>query len=74
MTNNYYSKEGEHPLIGKRIRLSFTSDPYTTLKDGYLGTITDINEINGLTQIGVKWDNGYRLMLIKEKDSFDILD
>ncbi len=74
MTNNYYSKVGEHPLIGKRIRLSFTSDPYTTLKDGDLGTIIDINEINGLTQIGVNWDNGSRLMLIKEKDSFDILD
>jgi hypothetical protein len=27
MNDKYYSKIGEHPLIGKRIRLSFTSDP-----------------------------------------------
>jgi hypothetical protein len=41
MTNNniFYNKIGQHPLIGKRIRLSFTSDPYTHLKDGDLGTV-----------------------------------
>lgn len=27
MANNYYSKIGEHPLIGERIK-SFRSDPY----------------------------------------------
>jgi hypothetical protein len=74
MTNNYYSEIGEHPLIGKRIRLPFTSDPYTTLKDGDLGTVTDINELTEFTQIGVKWDNGHRLMLIKDRDTFEILD
>jgi uncharacterized protein DUF4314 len=45
-------------LIGKRIKLSFTTDHYTSLKDGDLGTVIDINEINGFTHIGVKWDNG----------------
>ena len=74
MTDNFYYKKSEHPLIGKRIRLSFTSDPYTSLKDGDMGTITDINEIGGFTQVGVSWDNGSKLMLIKEKDAFDILD
>ena len=74
MTNNYYSKTGEHPLIGKRIRLSFTNDLYTSLKDGDTGTITDINEFNGFTQVDVSWDNGSKLMLIKEKDAFDILE
>jgi len=61
-------------LIGKRIKLSFTTDPYTSLKDGDLGTIIDINEINGLTHIGVKWDNRSKLVVIKEKDAFEILD
>lgn len=61
-------------MLGKRIKLSFTTDPYTSLKDGDLGTITDINEINGFTHIGVKWDNGSKLVLIKEKDAFEILD
>ena len=63
-----------HYLIGKRIRLSFTTDPYTSLKDGDSGTITDINEINGFTHIDVKWDNGSDLELIKEKNAFEILD
>ena len=40
----FYNKLGQHPLIGKRIRLSFTSDSYTHLKDGDLGTVTDNNE------------------------------
>jgi Domain of unknown function (DUF4314) len=70
----FYSKVGEHPLIGKRIPLSFTSDPYTHLKDGDLGTVTDINELKEFTQIGVKWDNGLRLMLIQDKDKFEIIN
>jgi uncharacterized protein DUF4314 len=68
---NFYNKVGEHPLIGKRIRLSFSSD--TELNEGELGTVTDINE-SEFTQIGVKWDNGSKLVLIQDVDIFEILD
>jgi hypothetical protein len=73
-SNNYYDKIGQHPLIGKRIKLSFTSDFYTHLKDGDLGTVTDINELEEFTQIGVKWDSGNKLMLIQDKDKFEIIN
>jgi len=72
--NRYYSKVGEHPLIGKRIRLSFTSDPFTRLKDGDLGTVTVVNELKDFTQIMVNWDNGSGLMLIQDRDKFEVLD
>lgn len=68
---NFYNKVGEHTLIGKRIRLSFSSD--TELNEGELGTVTDINEAE-FTQIGVKWDNGSSLKLIQDVDIFEILD
>lgn len=69
---NFYNKVGEHTLIGKRIRLSFSSD--TELNEGELGTVTDINELKEFTQIGVKWDNGSKLVLIQDVDIFEILD
>jgi hypothetical protein len=48
MPNIFYNKVGQHYLIGKRIRLLYTNDPYTRLKQGDLGTITDINECGSL--------------------------
>ena len=71
---NFYSKVGEHPLIGKRIKLNFISDSNSELQEGNLGTITDINELKDFTHIGVKWDNGSKLVLIQDIDIFEILN
>jgi len=64
-------------LIGKRIRLKFTDDPYTKLKPGDIGTVMDVDTVNlssrSFTQIWVKWDNGSNLALITGKDSFEVV-
>lgn len=78
MTDIFYNKVGEHPLIGKRIKLIHTNDKYTDLRKGDLGTVIDITESDygneRFTQIGVNWDNGSRLMLTQDKDTFEIVD
>lgn len=59
-------------LIGKRIKLTYTSYPYTKLKAGALGTVVDVNTINlppkPSTQIHIKWDSGSTLSLIHNED------
>lgn len=76
--NKFYYEAGSHPLIGKRIELIETNDPYTDLKKGDQGTIRDVNECElwseRFTQIGVKWDNGSNLMMVLPKDKFKVLD
>ena len=56
--------------IGDRIKLISTTDPYTELKKGDKGTITDINKI----QISVNWDNGSSLMMIPNIDKIKIIN
>lgn len=64
-------------LIDKRIKLLFTSDPYTKLKPGDLGTVVEISTVNmaprPFTQIWVKWDNGSSLALILGVDSYEVV-
>ena len=50
-----------HDLIGKRIELEFTGDPYTKLKAGDRGTVTDVIEVPignrpYQVQIWTSWD------------------
>ncbi len=63
-------------MIGKRIKLVRTSDPYTSLKPGDLGTVVDILKVNlppkPFTQVFVKWDSGSSLALIQGEDSYEI--
>jgi len=56
---------------GKRISLDYTSDPYTDLKSGDLGTVIG-ERIDpwGDTQVYVRWDNGSSLSLISGADSW----
>ena len=53
----------------KRVKLISTSDSYTKLKAGDMGTATGITkEIfghNSITQLHVNWDNGSNLILVK---------
>jgi hypothetical protein len=57
-------------LIGKRIELVKTNDPYTKLTKGSKGIIQSIDKVNfdgGFHQVWVKWDSGSSLALIPEK-------
>jgi hypothetical protein len=62
-------------LIGRRIRLLHTDDPYTTLKFGSLGTVTDITITpDGQYQVWCKWDNGSGLALLPGTDMFEFVE
>lgn len=50
-------------LLGKRVRLDHTSDPYTNLRAGDLGTVQRIDDMG---TVHVKWDSGSSLGLISE--------
>lgn len=73
----------DHPLVGRRIRLTrkMTNPGSTTLPEeddmpaGLEGTITYANLEGPIKwqQIGVAWDNGRRLMLLPEVDSYEVL-
>ncbi len=54
-------------LIGKRVRLVRTSDPYTNLKSGDEGVVDHIDDIG---TVFVKWDNGSGLGLVQGEDSY----
>jgi Domain of unknown function (DUF4314) len=61
-------------LIGRRIRLLHTDDPYTKLHFGSLGTIQDITRTPwDDIQVWCKWDEGSSLALIPGKDMFEFV-
>ena len=57
-------------LIGKRVRLDFTSDPYTDLKPGAEGTVDFVDDTG---TVFVKWDSGSSLGLVPGEDRFTVL-
>lgn len=58
-------------LVGERIKLVSTSDPYTRIRKGDLGTVTQEPYDNaGSMCIGVDWDNGSSLSLVEGEDSW----
>lgn len=59
-----------HPYVGKRIRLIYTDDPYTSLVPGDEGTIDYVDD--GGT-IFAKWDKGSNLGLVPGHDRFAII-
>lgn len=52
-------------LIGKRVTLLRTSDPYTNLKAGDEGVVDYIDDMG---TVFVKWDNGSSLGLVEGED------
>jgi hypothetical protein len=61
-------------LVGRRIRLLHTDDPYTTLHFGSVGTIEDIAKLPwGDIQVWCKWDEGSHLALLPGRDSFEFI-
>ena len=67
----------EKKLIGKRIELIYTDDPYTKLIPGDRGTVTMVDEMpfkDTPIQISVKWDTGSNLMMIWGKDRYKVIE
>jgi hypothetical protein len=63
--------EQKHPLVGKRIQLIYTSDPYANLPFGECGTIKFVDDMGTLH---VQWDNGCKLGLLPGEDKWKILE
>jgi len=65
-------------LIGKRIRLISTSDPYTKRKYGDTGTVTEVIQVGeAFTQLWIRWDdtNDLGLALVPETgDQWEIIE
>ncbi|MGV3103826.1 DUF4314 domain-containing protein [Rothia sp. 32237D007AR] len=59
-----------HPAPGTRIRLISTSDPYTALTPGDVGTVELVDDVG---TVHVAWDSGSHLGLIPGEDTFKIL-
>ena len=55
---------------GQRIRLAYTSDPYTDLPAGSEGTIQFIDDLG---TVHVAWDCGSTLGLIPGEDSWETI-
>jgi hypothetical protein len=62
-------------LEGRRIELISTTDFYTKLEKGDLGTIKweRLDDLWGDDVVSVKWDSGSTLSLIRGRDAFTIL-
>lgn len=58
-------------LIGRRVRLLGTSDPYTRRQPGALGTVALIDSLGTLH---VRWDDGGTLGLVPGEDDWELLD
>ena len=56
---------------GRRVRLIYTSDPYTLLRPGAEGTARFTDDLGTLH---VKWDDGSSLGLVPNEDSWIFLD
>jgi len=59
-------------LLGKRVRLQYTNDAYTPLRQGDEGNVDFIDDFG---TVFVKWDNGSQLGLIAEAgDRWVVID
>jgi signal recognition particle receptor subunit beta len=54
-------------MIGERVQLIHTSDPYTNIAPGTRGTVTLVDDFG---TIHVAWDSGHRLGMIPGQDRF----
>lgn len=57
-------------LVGRRVRLLHTSDPYTRRQPGAEGTVALLDSLGTLH---VRWDDGGTLGLIEGEDRWEIL-
>ncbi len=55
---------------GRRVRLDYTSDPYTRLRAGTLGTVSFEDDAG---TVHVEWDDGSSLGLVAGEDMWTYL-
>ncbi len=53
---------------GDRIELIYMGNDPHPIETGAQGTVTFVSDLGDWTQVGVKWDNGRRLMLCLPQD------
>lgn len=58
-------------IIGKRVRLIYTSDPYTRIRPGDEGTVDFLDDLG---TVHVLWDNGSSLGMVRGEDHFAYID
>ena len=71
--NMFLSMSLDLPMIGTKIELDYTDDPFTNLKSADTGVVTKYNGTHWGWQLGVKWDNGSSLQLIPDIDKWKVL-
>ena len=59
--------------VGDRVRLEWTTDPYTDLQPGAEGTVTFVNVSSFGTTYFVNWDSGSTLGLVAGEDRWEVL-
>lgn len=69
MNNTDLIKESYY-MLGKRVQLISTTDQYTSLTYGDLGTINYIDDIG---TVFISWDNGSNLGLVPGVDRWKII-
>ena len=60
-------------VVGRRIKLIRTNNPYTYLKPGDRGTVVDVTELpseDTSFSVLVQWDNGSRLTILDGYDDY----
>jgi archaellum component FlaG (FlaF/FlaG flagellin family) len=64
----------ELPEVGDRVELLRTTDPYTRLKPGDVGTVTRISKHpSSYDVVEITWDTGSALMLLQGVDEWRVL-
>ena len=59
---------------GSRVRLIWTDDHYTNLRNGNEGIVTDISlSPDEIKQYWIDWDQGSHLALLEGIDQFELL-
>ena len=58
-------------IIGKRVRLIHTSDPYTRIRPGDEGTVDFLDDLG---TVHVLWDSGSSLGMVRGEDQFAYID
>jgi hypothetical protein len=67
------SKAIKPDVVGKRIKLIRTNDPYADLKPGDRGTVVDVSELpyeDTPFKVLVQWDSGSRLAILEGHDDY----
>lgn len=59
-----------NPLVGRKVRLVHTSDAYTRLEEGTVGTVRFVDDLG---TVHVNWEDGSSLGLIPGVDSYTLL-